>query len=139
MPYTLDSESPFEIYITKTQKLVLIKSEDTAVLVMIRLLDEQMEKDTTIARQRLNEFVRHMREYKKDSKINVKGALIYVNINKNKLNLQPLNVNNVSDYLIGEVIIDVHDQWKFIANKLDDVYLHFIQRVKNQKANNNSV
>lgn len=133
MPYTLDSESPFETYINKMQKIVAINTDEHALLIMVRLQDEQMIKDPRLPRQRLDEFVRYLREYKMQHKVVVSGAMVYININPKKLNLQPITVNNVDDFMIGETVIDLHDQWKFIANKLEDTYKYFIGKAKNSK------
>lgn len=135
MPFTLENESPFETHINKTQKMVAIRTQDRALVVMVRLQDDAAREDPTIPRKRLYEFVSYLREYKKEHKLKTAGALIYVNTNRKRLNLDPINVNNVNDYMIGETIVDIHDQWRFVANKIDDAYKFFIQRGKNKKGN----
>jgi hypothetical protein len=35
--------------------------------------------------------------------------------------------------MVGETTIDIFDQWRFIANKLDDVYKYFVERDKNRR------
>ena len=99
---------------------------------MIRLQDEVMIKEPKISRLRLEEFVQYLREYKKNNKIKVAGTIVYVNTDASKLNLQPITVNNVNDYMIGETTVDIHDQWRFIENKIDDAYKFFIEREKNK-------
>ena len=135
MPYTLDSESPFETAINKVQRMIAIRTEEQALVIMVRLQDEQMLTDSTLGRQRLYELVKYLRDYKKSYKVKTAGVIIYVNINKNKLNLQPITVNNINDYMIGETTVDIHDQWRFITNKIDEAYKFFIQRDKNKKRN----
>lgn len=133
MPYTLESESPFETYLNKTQKMIVVKTEKKALVILIRLQDEQMQKDGTLSKQRLNELVGYLREYKKQYKMKVVGTIMYINTDKRKLNLQPITINMVNDYMIGETVIDMHDQWRFIANKLEDVYKYFIAKEKLKK------
>lgn len=132
-PYTLDSEIPFEKYLNKTQKMVAIKTETQALLILIRFQDEQMLQDSTLGRKRLYEIVKYAREYSKAYKIKTAGVILYINTNKNKLNLNPITVNSIDDYMVGESTIDIHDQWRFITNKVDDAYKFFIQRDKNKK------
>lgn len=134
-PYTLDSEPLFETQINREQRMVAIRTETHALIVMIRLQDEQSLEDSTLGRKRLHELVKYLREYKKLFKLKTSGVIVYVNIDKNKLNLQPITVNNVNDYMVGETVVDIHDQWRFITNKIDDAYKYFIQRNKNKNVN----
>lgn len=127
-PYTLEDEPVFESYINKEQQMIAIKNETQALVIMIRLEDELMQKDSTVIRIRLHEFVNYLREYKKENKVKVYGVMMYINIDKTKLNLQPISINNISNYLIGETTVDIHDQWKFIDIKLKDAYTYFMDR-----------
>ena len=132
--YTMpELEPPFEYKINKTQKLLAIRTEKQALIVCVRLQDELLLEDSSLSRKQINELVKYLREYKKTYKIKVSGCIVYVNIDKRKLNLEPITVNAVNDFMIGETTVDIHDQWKFIANKLEDVYKYFIQREKNKK------
>lgn len=133
MPYTLESESPFETYLNRAQKMISISTDKKALVILIRIQDEQMKRDTTLQRQRLYELVKYLREYKKNNKIKTAGCIMYINTDKNKLNLDPISINMINDFMIGETIIDIHDQWRFIANKIDDAYKYFIAKEKNKK------
>lgn len=133
MPFTLDSEPQFERTIFKQQQMVTIKTDTQALVIMIRVQDEIMFRDPKIIRIRLEEFVEYLRQYKADNKVKVAGTVVYVNTVEGKLNLQPITVNNINDYMIGETIVDIHDQWRFIENKLNDAYKYFIERSKNLK------
>lgn len=132
MPFTMESESKFEKTIFKQQRMITVKTDTQALVFMIRLQDEIMIKEPKISRLRLEEFVQYLREYKKNNKIKVAGTIVYVNTDASKLNLQPITVNNVNDYMIGETTVDIHDQWRFIENKIDDAYKFFIEREKNK-------
>lgn len=133
-PYTMpDMEPPFEYKINKVQKLLTIRTERQALVLCIRLQDEVVLDDKTLPRKQINELVKYLREYNKLYKTKASGCLIYVNIDKRKLNLNPITVNVVNDFSVGEIIIDIHDQWRFITNKLNDIYKYFIQREKNKK------
>lgn len=131
LPYTLDSEPLFEKIVNKSQRVVVIKTEKMAHLIVVRLNDDLMRQDIQVVKQRLNEIVQYAREYQAEYKLQTSGTLCYVNIDKRRLNLQPITINNVDNFMIGETIIDVHDQWRFITNKLDDIYKHFVERSKN--------
>ena len=136
MPFTLDNEPKFDKHMFKQQKMIAVRTEKEALVVMIRLQDDILMKEPKLPRMRIDEFVTYLREYKKNNKVKVSGIIIYVNTNPCKLNLQPITVNNVGDYMIGEVTVDIHDQWRFIENKIHDAYKFFIEREKNRnKAN----
>jgi 5-methylcytosine-specific restriction enzyme subunit McrC len=136
MPFTLDNEPQFERTIFKTQQMVVVSNDEVSLVYMIRLQDDLMLRDSKIARIRLEEFVDYLREYKKEHKTKVFGTILYINIDERKLNLQPLTTNNVSDYMIGEVTLDIHDQWRFIINKINDAYKYFIERYENKMNKN---
>ena len=136
MPFTMESEPKFEKTIFKQQRMIAIKTDTQALVFMIRLQDEIMLKDPKIPRLRLEEFVGYLREYKKNNKLKVAGTIIYVNTDEGKLNLQPITVNNIQDYMIGETTVDIHDQWRFIENKIVDAYKFFIEREKNRGKTN---
>lgn len=133
MPFTLDTEPQFEYKINKNQKLIAVRTEDKALVMCVRLQTELLLDDATLGRKQMEELVSYLREYAKEYKVKPSGCIIYVNTDKTKLNLQPITINVINDYSVGEQVIDMHDQWRFIANKLDDVYKYFIQRSKNMK------
>lgn len=132
MPFTMPEEPKFEKAIFKQQRMVAIKTDKEALVVLIRMQDEAMLKDPKLPRKRLEELVEYLREYKKNNKMKVAGTIVYVNTDARKLNLQPITVNNISDYMVGETIVDIHDQWRFIENKINDAYRYFIEREKNR-------
>jgi hypothetical protein len=132
-PYTMADESPFELSLNKVQSMVAIRTDNQALVLMIRLQDKKMLEDSKIGRARLNELVSYLRIYKHDRSIKTAGTIIYVNTNKNKLNLNPITVNNIDDFMVGETIVDIHDQWRYIAGKIDDAYKCFIGKAKNKK------
>ena len=134
MPFTLDNEPLFEYKINRVQKLIAIKTEDKALILCIRLQTELVLEDSTLGRKHMEELVEYMQEYCADNKIAASGCIIYVNTDKTKLNLQPITTNVIQGYMVGEQIVDLHDQWRFIANKINDCYKYFIQRSKNKKA-----
>jgi hypothetical protein len=35
--------------------------------------------------------------------------------------------------MVGETIVDIYDQWRYITNKVDDAYKYFIGKAKNKK------
>lgn len=136
MPFTLDNEPKFDKEIFKQQRMIAIKTETEALVFMVRLQDNLMIKEPRLARTRIEEFVTYLREYKKNNKIKVSGTIVYINTDSSKLNLQPITVNSISDYMVGETTVDIHDQWRFIENKINDAYKFFIEREKNRgKAN----
>ena len=136
MPFTMETEPIFEKEIFKQQKMVVIKTETQALVIMIRLQDELMLKEPKLPRLRLEELVEYLREYKKNNKMKVAGTIVYVNTDARKLNLQPITVNNINDYMVGETVVDIHDQWRFIENKVNDSYKYFIEREKNKNRAN---
>lgn len=134
MPFTLDSEPAFEYKVNKNQKLVALRTIDRAVLICVRLETEQLIQDSKLARQHMEEMVTYIREYIKEHKVKTAGCILYVNTDKTKLNLKPMTVNVVNDYMIGVDTIDLHDQWRFIANKIHNCYKYFIERGKSNKS-----
>ena len=123
----------FEIKVSKRQRLISIRTDDSALVLCIRLQDENMLKDSTIGKKHLFELVGALREFHKEYKIKPSACMIYVNTDRNKLNLQPITMNNVADFMIGEQTVDIHDYWRFIANKINDCYKYFILRGKAKK------
>lgn len=134
MPFTLKNEAKFETSIFKMQPMVAIKTETQALIIMIRLQDQQMIDDPKLSRIRLEEMVGYLREFKSDNKLKTAGTIMYVNTDSRKLNLQPITVNNVDGFMVGETTIDIYDQWKFITSKITDAYKYFIQREKNRNS-----
>lgn len=133
MPYTLDSENAFEKKIFNNQRMVAIRNTEQALVYMIRLQDERMYADTKLPRARMEELVRYLREYQNEYKVKASGAIIYVNTDGTKLNLQPLTTNSIDNYLVGETIVDIHDQWRFTENKINDVFNFFMMRQENKR------
>lgn len=133
MPFTLDAEQVFERKEFKVQKMIAIRNEDTALVICIRLQDELVLEDSTLTRKHSEELAKYLREYSTEYKVKASGCLMYVNTNKNKLNLQPITVNVIDNFMIGETVIDIHDYNRFIANKIRDCYKYFIARARNKK------
>jgi len=131
-PYTLDDEPIFETHVFKQQPMTVISTDKTALVIMIRLQDEQAQKDIKAIKRRQEELVQYLREYKKEHKVTVSGAIAYINTDPNKLNLQPMTTVVYDDYNIGEVTIDIYDQWRFITNKINGFYKYYIERDKNR-------
>ena len=139
VPYErMEDEPEFELKTSKSQRMVAIRNDRCALLICVRLQDEKLQKDNTLGRRQAEELVRHCREYKDTYRVKVFGCVVYVNIDKKKLNLQPITVNAFNDYMIGETTVDVYDQWLFVENKLKDCYKYFIERENNRahKVNN---
>lgn len=133
-PYTMIENEPyFETRMHPSQRLIAIKNERQALLICVRLQDEKLLDDATLGRKQANEMVKYLREYMKTYKIKVSGCLVYVNTDDKKLNLNPITINVIDDFVVGETTVDIHDQWRFISNKLEDTYKYFIQRGKNRK------
>lgn len=133
-PYTMiENEPDFEVQISKYRELLAIRNIDSAVLINIRLQDEKILDNPRLPRLQLEEFVRDLRDFKKQYSVKVNGCLVYINTNKNKLNLEPMSINSVNNYMIGEMVVDINDQWRFIENKLSEIYTYFIQRNKGRK------
>lgn len=130
--YTLDNEAEFEKKIFKTQMMVAIKTDKNALVLIIRLQDEFAKKDIKVIKQRQEEFLGYLREFKKENKLKVAGGMIYVNTNPNNLNLKPMTTLVIDDYSIGETVVDIYDQWRFITNKVEDIYKYYIAREKNR-------
>lgn len=123
-------EPQFELSINKLQKLVAIRNDYIAMLVCIRLQDENILKNPTLPRKQAEELVKYCRNYSADYRVKTVGCIVYVNIDKRKLNFQPITVNIYNDIMIGETTVDLHDQWKFVENKIVDTYKYFIEREK---------
>ena len=132
-PFDTEIEPQFEVRLNKTQKLVVISTGERALLMCIKLQDELVLEDATIGKRHMQKLAEYMREYSKRYKIKPYGCIIYVNVDKTKLNLQPITINTVSDYLVGQQVVDIHDYWKYIANKVNDCYKYFILRGKNKQ------
>lgn len=129
-PFDLDIEPQFEVKLNKTQKLVVISTSERALLFCIRLQDELVLGDATVGKRHMFNLARCLREYAKKYKVKTLGCMLYVNVDRTKLNLQPMVINTVSDFVVGEQVVDIHDYWKFIANKVNEVYKAFILRGK---------
>ena len=129
-PFDLDIEPQFEVKLNKTQKLVVISTSERALLFCIRLQDELVLGDATVGKRHMFNLARCLREYAKKYKVKAIGCMLYVNVDRTKLNLQPMVINTVSDFVVGEQVVDIHDYWKFIANKVNEVYKAFILRGK---------
>lgn len=132
-PYTMSNEQPFELALNRMQRMVAIKTDNQALILMVRYQDKKMLEDSKISRARLEELVNYLRTYKHDNNVKTAGTIIYVNTDKTKLNLNPITVNNIDDYMVGETIVDIYDQWRYITNKVDDAYKYFIDKAKNKK------
>lgn len=133
-PFTMDEESPFEVKINKVQQMVSIQTETQALVYVIRLEDSDIFSEPKLKRLRLEEVVSYLREYKVEHNVaKVTGCLCYVNINRNRINYQPMTVNVIDGYMVGETTVDIHDQWRFIDSKINEPYKFFIQREKNRK------
>jgi 5-methylcytosine-specific restriction enzyme subunit McrC len=133
-PYTMiENEPHFEVNINKVQKLIVIRNEKMALMCCVRLIDEHIMDDNRLPKKQMSELVKYMRDFKSEYRIKVAGCLIYINTDRRKLNLQPITVNSINSYMVGETTIDIFDQWRFIANKLDDVYKYFVERDKNRR------
>lgn len=133
VPFTLDTEQAFERKEFNMQKLIAIRNDDAALLICVRLQNELVIEDTTLIKKHYEELVRYLREYSTIHKSKASGCLMYVNINKNKLNIEPLAVNIVNNFIIGETVVDIHDHYKFITNKIKDCYNYFIKRPRGKK------
>lgn len=129
-PFDLDIEPQFEVKLNKTQKLVVISTSERALLFCIRLQDELVLGDATVGKRHMFNLAKCLREYTKKYKVKTIGCMLYVNVDRTKLNLQPMVINTVSDFVVGEQVVDIHDYWKFIANKVNEVYKAFILRGK---------
>lgn len=134
-PFDVDIEPQFEVKINKVQKLVVISTGERALVICIRLQDELVLGDATVGKRHLDVLTRHLREYNRRYKIKPFGCILYVNVDKTKLNMQPITINSVADFMVGEQVVDIHDYWKFIANKVNDCYKYFILRGKNKHRN----
>ena len=134
VPFTLDDEPVFEVKINRVQKIIAIRSEEKALLLCVRLQTKQVKEDVKLSRKHMEELVEYIRKYAADHKINTSGCLLYINTDKNKLNLEPITTNVIQDHTVGVQVIDLFDQWRFIANKINDCYKYFIQRAKNKAA-----
>lgn len=133
--YNLEVDPPFEVKVNKHQQLLVIREEKYALLMCIRLQDEHMMDDRTLGRKHINEMVVNLRKYAETHKIKLYGAIVYVNTDKTKLNINPMTMHNSGSYLIGETIVDLHDHWRFVCNKIDECYKCFILKNKVKKIN----
>jgi len=129
-PFYYANESPLELSINKSQKIVAICTEKVALLICARLMDEQLLDNSTLVRKHKEVLVEHIRDFKKEHRLNTYGCIIYVNTDKTKINIQHVTVSNFHDFIIGEATIDIHDQWRFTEAKLKEIYKFFIQRFK---------
>ena len=129
-PYTLSSETALDLKTSRNHQLVTIMCDNIALLIMVRLQDEKTARDTVIQREQKQELAKFVSEFKAQYKIKAHGCIIYVNTNPANLNLQPIVINSFRDITIGELTVDINDQWLYIENKLKSVYEYFIERVK---------
>ena len=136
VPWELDVEPKFEVKSNKNNRLIIIRTETDALVIGIRLQNELFFEDPKLVKVFQNDMVRHLREVKDEYKLKTNGVMIYVNPDKTKLNLQPITMNNVDGYMIGETVVDLHDQWRYIEVKLKDAYDYFIGRAKNKRKKN---
>lgn len=131
--FELPSEPLYEVKVNKRNKLIVIRNDLEVLVICIRPQTELLFEDPKLTKIHQQEFVRHLRDVKDEFKIKTSGVLMYVNLDKTKLNLQPITVNNIDGYMIGETIVDIHDQWRYIEIKLKDAYDYFIGRTKAKK------
>lgn len=131
-PFTLKNEELFEYKINKTQKVVIVRTDEVAMMVCVRLQTKQVMEDSVLARKHLEELVTYMREYVAETKIKTSGIILYVNVT-NALNMQPLVVNVVNDYTVATDVVDLHDDWQYTKFKVNEAYKYFIARSKKKK------
>lgn len=131
-PFTLPNESPLERNINKVQRLITISTDKETLMLCVRLQDEQLLDDPSLSAKHKQELVEYMRDYAAETKSKVYGCLIYVNVDKRKINIDPIQVNVFKEYMVGETTVDIHDQWRFVENKIKDAYKYFIERNKNK-------
>lgn len=130
----IDIESPVDTSINQVQKMTVVKTDKQTLVINIKLQDELILEDNRIQRRHLENFVADIREYKVRYKEgDVSGCLVYINIDKSKLNVDPISMNLIDDISVGTLVIDLYDQWRFIANKLDDIYNYFLGRTSRRK------
>lgn len=132
-PFTLDNEPVFEYKINRTQKLVVVRTEEVAMMICVRLQTKQVMEDSMLARKHMEELVGYMREYVADTKLRTSGVILYVNITT-ALNMQPIVVNVVNDYTVATDVVDLHDDWQYTKFKVNEAYKYFIARSKDQKS-----
>lgn len=132
-PYTLEDEPPFEIRLNKQQKMVAIENGDRAVLYLIRLQDDLAKNDSKMQRKRMYELLRYVREYESFRRVKTTGVIVYTNIDRRRINMNPMSINSVDNHMLGEVIVDLFDQWRYIVTKLNEPYKAFIERYNKRK------
>lgn len=130
MPFDPELEPQFELKINKVNKIIVIKTEEKALLISVKLQTKELLDDATLGRRHMEDLVLGLREYAKDNKVKVSGCIVYVNTDKTKINLQPIMMNVVNDYSVGIQVVDIHDRWNYVANKINDCYKIFIERSK---------
>lgn len=135
MPFNPEIEPKFELKMNRTNKLIVIKTEEKALLISVKLQTKDLLDDSTLGRRHMEDLVLGLREYAKDNKVKTSGCIVYVNTDKTKINLQPIMMNIINDYSVGIQVVDIHDRWDYVANKINDCYKLFIAR---SKAMNNS-
>lgn len=130
----VDVEPPVDITINKKQRMVVVKTEDLALIIMVRLIDEMILDDNKLYRIHEENFAFHLRDYETDYKIKTCGCILYINTDKGKLNLDPITASEVGGhFMIGMLTADIHDQWRFVTNKIENIYKYFIGKAKNRK------
>ncbi len=132
-PFTLSSEPAFEYKINRTQKVVVVRTEEVAMMVCVRLQTKQVLEDSVLARQHMEELVGYMRDYVADTKLKTSGVILYVNVTP-ALNMQPIVINVVNDYTVGTDVVDLHDDWQYTKFKVNEAYKYFIARSKNKNS-----
>lgn len=130
MPFDPELEPQFELKINKVNKLIVIKTEEKALLMSVKLQTKEVLDDATLGKRHMEDLVFGLRDYAKDNRVKVSGCIVYVNTDKTKINLQPIMMNVVNDYSVGIQVVDIHDNWNYIANKINDCYKIFIERSK---------
>lgn len=130
MPFDPEIEPPFELKINKVNKLIAIRTEEKALLISVKLQTKEVLNDSTLGRKHMEDLVFGIRDYAKDNRVKVSACIIYVNTDKTKINLQPIMMNVINDYSVGIQVVDIHDRWNYVVNKINDCYKLFIARSK---------
>jgi len=119
-------EPQFEVETYKKQRIVLVKNDDIAIIICTRLKDEVMIEDSTVMKKQMTEVVRYLKTYETELKIPVNACMVYVNTDKQEINMKPITVESIDNRKVGVTTVDIHDNWNFIEAKLNDIYKYFM-------------
>lgn len=119
-------EPQFEVEIFKKQRLTVIRCTTKILLICTRLRDEIVIEEEKIVKKHLQEAIKYAKMIESELGLTASACVVYVNTDKEEITDNQLKVEYLENRKIGTIIIDIHDNWKFIEDKLESIYNYFI-------------